>query len=174
LRGRPLLIYPTYYAVEAVGDPKKIAKMRLALQQKHAAAEGAAAGGAAAAEGAAEGAAEVSAVQAAAVPTSTATPTALDDVTFNLNRYASDWWAVSKVSMQVWIPANFLNFRFMPTNLRTPFMGVMAFGYTTFFAAQQAQLRRKDGDVGALSAAGCDTGVADDAVVTGAVSEGDV
>ena len=132
----PLLIYPTYYCMEAVGDPGKVDRMRLALLEK-AAAPGADEEG--------DGTEEGMLVAAAASTTTTATTTTLDDVKFNLSRYRADWWEISRVSMQVWVPANFINFRFMPTSLRTPFMGVMAFGYTTFFAAQQAQLRRKDG-----------------------------
>jgi hypothetical protein len=111
----PLLIYPTYYMMEAVGDPKKINKMRSG-DTIHSA--------------------------------STADKTNIvDDVAYNLSRYKADWWAVNLASMQVWIPANFINFRFMPTNLRTPFMGVCAFGYTTYWSIQQAELRRRTASV---------------------------
>ena len=135
----PLLIYPTYYCMEAVGDPGKVDRMRLALFEK-AAAPGAGEVGDDTEEGM-----PVAAAAATTTTTTTTATTTLDDVKFNLSRYRADWWEISRVSMQVWVPANFINFRFMPTSLRTPFMGVVAFGYTTFFAAQQAQLRRKDG-----------------------------
>jgi hypothetical protein len=126
----PLLIYPSYYAVEAVGDSAKIARMRAALLDK-------AAGAAAAATG------QIS--SSGATLRSSSTTGTVEDVVFNLQRYSQDWWAVTKVSVQVWVPVNFINFRFMPTNLRTPFMGMCAFGYTTFWSFQQSQLRKKDG-----------------------------
>jgi hypothetical protein len=52
---------------------------------------------------------------------------------------------LTKLLSQVWIPINMINFYTMPVHMRTPFMALGAFCYTTFFSVQQAQLKSKGG-----------------------------
>lgn len=61
----------------------------------------------------------------------------------SLVKYSENWWEINKQSMKLWVPYNFVNFYFLPTHLRTPFMAFCAVGYTTFFSWQQQQIRNR-------------------------------
>jgi hypothetical protein len=59
-----------------------------------------------------------------------------------IGRYRAEGWECLKANWSIWIPAQIINFTFVPAHLRIPFVSTTSFGWTVVLSAMQSAFDR--------------------------------
>lgn len=67
-----------------------------------------------------------------------------DPVTTAWNKYQAEIWDSCKACWAVWVPAQLINFAFVPRHFRVPFVALTSFGWTIIFSTMQGNRANAD------------------------------
>jgi len=71
-----------------------------------------------------------------------------------VEKYKTEIWASLKALWGVWVPAQLVNFAFVPRHLRIPYVAAVSFGWTVILSVMQGKFdAAKQGNGNSLSAA---------------------